>query len=61
MVTCLYAIPVEMIITSQGAYGLVTNAEQLAVLAAGLRAGLRWLRGWRGVKPPKRDPQSRDE
>jgi hypothetical protein len=58
VVTCLYAIPVAMVLARQGSYGLVTNAEQFAVLAAGLGAGLRWLRRWRGVEPPKRDRES---
>jgi hypothetical protein len=58
VVTCLYALPVSMILSRQGLYGLVTNAPQLSVLAAALGAGLRWLRGRRGVEPPKRDPES---
>jgi hypothetical protein len=58
IVSCLYALPVAMILSRQGFYGLVTNAEQLSILAAALAAGLRWLRSWRGVKPPKRGPES---
>jgi hypothetical protein len=59
VVTCLYTLPVSMILSRQGLYGLVTNAGQLAILAAGLGAALRWLRRWRGVEPPKREPESR--
>jgi hypothetical protein len=61
VITCLYAIPVVMVLSRQGAYGLVTNADQLAVAATGLGASLHGLRRWRGVKPPKRDAQSRDK
>jgi len=61
VITCLYAIPVVMVLSRQGAYGLVTNADQLALLATGLGAGLHGLRRWRGVKPPKREAQERDK
>jgi hypothetical protein len=61
VITCLYAIPVVMVLSRQGAYGLVTNADQLALLATGLGAGLHGLRRWRGVKPLKRDTQSREK
>jgi hypothetical protein len=58
IVSCLYALPVAMILSRQGLYGLVTNVAQLSIIAAALAAGLRWLRSWRGVKPPKRGPES---
>lgn len=56
----LFAIPVEMIFSHAGLYGLVTNAGQLAVLFAALCASVRGLRKWRGVGPPevKRDRHS---
>jgi hypothetical protein len=42
-----------MVFSRQGMYGLVTNAEQLAILGGGLCAAVRGLRAWRGVQPPK--------
>jgi hypothetical protein len=50
----LYAIPVAMVLRHEGTYGLVSNAEQLAIIAAGLATGVRGLRKWRGVQPPKK-------
>lgn len=50
----VFAIPVAMIIGREGFYGLITNAEQLGVIAGALGAGTHWLRKWRGVKPPKK-------
>lgn len=43
-----------MVFAHQGLFGLVTNAEQLGVLAGALWAAVRGLRAWRGVQPPKR-------
>jgi hypothetical protein len=59
VIACLYLVPIVMILFNQGAYGLVQNAGSLAVVAAGLGAGLRWLRRRRGIEPPKRDSESR--
>lgn len=58
IVTCLYAIPVAMILSRQGLYGLVFDAGQLSIFAIALAGGLRRLRTWRGVKSPKRSPES---
>ena len=59
VITCVYAVPVAMILSRQGSYGLIENVGGLAVMAGALGAGLRWLRRWRGVQPPKRDTPSR--
>ena len=53
IVGALFGIPVEMIFSREGLYGLVTNAEALAVLFTALCASVRWLRKWRDVAPPK--------
>jgi hypothetical protein len=50
----LFGIPVEMIFSREGLYGLVTNADSLAALFAALCASVSWLRKWRGVKPPEK-------
>ena len=49
----IFMIPVEMIFSREGLYGLVTNAEQLAVLFTATCASVRGLRKWRGVRPPE--------
>ena len=55
----LFAIPVDMIFSHAGLYGLVTNAGQLAVFFAALCACVRELRKWRGVGPPEKKNRPR--
>ena len=59
VIAWLFLVPIAMILFNQGAYGLVQNADSLAVVAAGLGAGLRWLRRRRKMEPPKRDSKWR--
>ena len=58
IVTFLYTVPIGTIVYKQGLYGLVLDADQLSIFALALAGGLRWLRRWRGVKPPGRRPES---
>lgn len=50
----LMSIPVSLIFVRQGLYGLVTNAEQLAAIAAALLALTHAARKWRGVQVSKK-------
>jgi len=48
-----FTIPAAMIFSRSGLYGLIANAEALAVIFAALCASIRRLRKWRGVRPPE--------
>ncbi len=57
----VFAVPVAMVISRQGIYGLVVNAENLAVIGGMLYGALHALRRWRGIKPSKRNQRDRSE
>lgn len=56
----LFAAPVTMVISREGIYGLVMNAENLAVIGGLLYAALRALRRWRGISPSRGKQRDRE-
>lgn len=53
-------IAVGLILPREGFYGLITNAENLAVIAAAPYAAIKVLRKYRQIDTPKR-PEKNDE
>ena len=56
----VFAAPVTMVISREGIYGLVVNADSLAVIGGLLYAALRALRRWRGVGPSRENQRDRE-
>jgi uncharacterized membrane protein YebE (DUF533 family) len=52
------AIAAMMVVSREGRYGLVTNAENLTCIAAASYLAIKGLRHYRQVNPPKRRPQA---
>jgi hypothetical protein len=50
----LIAIQAGAILRLRGPYGLLAEADQPAALGGALVLAIRWLRNWRGVRPPRR-------